>query len=162
MKKMLPALLIALTLLSASAAEPPRLSFDRPSKPGAYFNAEISLTAVREYTIALPGPDKPIERRESLNATLFAGIKVLEVDETGAPVRLEIRISSSGGFLNGRRFNSVLLNRKTVLADLRGGTSRFRMPQPIPRLNPQPRLSCPRSSVLRQCLSRIRWELLRR
>lgn len=125
MKKMLPALLIALTLLSASAAEPPRLSFDRPSKPGAYFNAEISLTAVREYTIALPGPDKPVERRESLNATLFAGIKVLEVDETGAPVRLEIRISSSGGFLNGRRFNSELLNRKTVLADLRGGTSRF-------------------------------------
>ena len=86
MKKMLPALLIALTLLSASAAEPPRLSFDRPSKPGAYFNAEISLTAVREYTIALPGPDKPIERRESLNATLFAGIKVLEVDETGQGV----------------------------------------------------------------------------
>lgn len=125
MKKMLPALLIALTLLTAFAAEPPRLSFDRPSKPGAYFNAEISLTAVREYTIALPGPDKPVERRESLNATLFAGIKVLEVDETGAPVRLEIRISSSGGFLNGRRFNSVLLNRKTVLADLRGGTSHF-------------------------------------
>ena len=125
MKKILPAIFFALTLLTASAAEPPRLSFDRPSKPGAYFNAEISLTAVREYTIALPGPDKPVERRESLNATLFADIKVLEVNETGAPVRLEIRISSCGGFLNGHRFNSELLNRKTVLADLRGKKTRF-------------------------------------
>lgn len=125
MKKILPAIFFALTLLTASAAEPPRLSFDRPSKPGAYFNAEISLTAVREYTIALPGPDKPVERRDSLNATLFADIKVMEVNEAGAPVRLEIRISSSGGFLNGHRFNSELLNRKTVLADLRGKNPRF-------------------------------------
>ena len=58
MKKMLPALLIALTLLTAFAAEAPRLSFDRPSKPGAYFNAEISLTAVREYTIALRSEER--------------------------------------------------------------------------------------------------------
>lgn len=118
MKHLFPAAVLAFAVLTASAAEQ-RLSFDRPSKPGDFFNAEINLTAQREYKFILPGPDKPVEKQESLVATIFADLKVLEVNAEGSPVRMELRISSAGGYLNGARFDSALLNKKTVLADLR-------------------------------------------
>ena len=124
MKSLFPAALLALTVLTVSAAEQ-RLSFVRPSKTGDFFNAEINLAAQREYKFILPGPGKPVEKQESLTATFFADLKVLEVDRAGSPLRLELRISSAGGFLNGNRFDSALLNRKTVIADLRSPPARF-------------------------------------
>ena len=128
MKKILPAIFFALTLLTASAAEPPRLSFDRPSKPGAYFNAEISLTAVREYTIALPGPDKPVERRESLNATLFADIKVLEVNETSE--------SQNGSCRSAREKNAVYRFRnRSRTGTIRSGSAECGVPPGVGRFS---------------------------
>lgn len=102
-----------------------RLSFDRPSRVGDFLQVEINLTAQREYRFVFPGPDRPVEKQESLVTTLFADLKILEVDPEGNALRLEIRISSAGGFLNGRRFDSSLLRGKTILADLKTSPARF-------------------------------------
>ncbi len=102
-----------------------RLSFDRPSRVGDFLQAEINLTAQREYRFVFPGPDRPVEKQESLVTTLFADLKILEVDPEGNALCLEIRISSAGGFLNGRRFDSSLLRGKTILADLKTSPARF-------------------------------------
>ena len=56
------------------------LSFDRPTRAGDSFRAEINLASSREYKFVLAGPDKPIVKQESLSVTMFAGMKVLEVN----------------------------------------------------------------------------------
>ena len=115
---------LLVSIRGVSGAEE-RLSVDRPSRVGDFLQAEINLTAQREYRFVFPGPDRPVEKQESLVTTLFADLKILEVDPEGNALRLEIRISSAGGFLNGRRFDSSLLRGKTILADLKTSPARF-------------------------------------
>lgn len=124
MKRLFLTLVLLCFMLPVFPAEQ-RLSLDRPSKAGDFFQAEISLTAQREYRFVFPGPDRPVKKQESLVTTIFADLKVLEVNAEGSPVRLEVRISSAGGFLNGRRIDSSLLKGKTILADLQTAPARF-------------------------------------
>ena len=75
-------LLLCVLLVSirgVSGAEE-RLSFDRPSRVGDFLQAEINLTAQRDYRFVFPGPDRPVEKQESLVTTLFADLKILEVN----------------------------------------------------------------------------------
>ena len=72
---LLCALLVSVRGLSEAEE---RLSFDRPSRVGDFLQAEINLTAQREYRFVFPGPDRPVEKQESLVTTLFADLKILE------------------------------------------------------------------------------------
>ncbi len=107
----------------ASAAE--ELSFRRPTRAGDAFQTEVNLAFTREYRFVLAGPDKPVIRQESLSVTLFAWMKVLEVNSVGNPNRVELRISMIGGYLDGKAFDASQLMGKTVFCDMRRLPCRF-------------------------------------
>lgn len=111
--------IVLLFLLCCAVQAQQVLSFDRPTKQGDYFQAEINLAFTREYKFVLPGPDKPVLKQESLSVTLFAGMKVLEVNSVGNPSRIELKISMAGGYVNGKAFDASQLLGKTVIGDLR-------------------------------------------
>ncbi len=101
------------------------LSFDRPTRVGDSFRAEINLAFTREYKFVLAGPDNPVLKQKSVSVTLFAGMKVLEVNSVGNPNRIELQVSMVGGYLDGKAFDASLLMGKTVLCDLRQLPRRF-------------------------------------
>ena len=117
-------IVVLIFLCSAVRAEQ-ILSFDRPTRVGDSFRAEINLAFSREYKFVLAGPDKPVVRNESLSVTLFAGMKVLEVNSVGNPNRMELQVSMVGGYLDGKAFDASLLMGKSVLCDLRRLPCRF-------------------------------------
>jgi len=107
-----------LAVFSVFAEERP-LSFDRPVRPGDYFQAEITLLAQREYKFTLNGPQKPIMKLESVSLTFFGAMKVLEVNPSGNPSQLELRVANISGILNGKKVDSASLNGQRIYGDLR-------------------------------------------
>ena len=117
--------IVFLFLLCCVVSAEQILSFDRPTRAGDSFRAEINLAFTREYKFVLAGPDKPVLKQESLSVTLFAGMKVREVNSVGNPNLLELQISMVGGYLDGKAFDASLLMGKTVLCDLRRSPCHF-------------------------------------
>lgn len=109
-----------------------RIVFKRVLKKGDFFSCFARVDRTLEYTLALPGASRPIEKRDSLHLSLAGILQIRGVNKKGQAEKISLYISSISGSRNGRELKSDEWRGRELLGDLspalEQGGARFHSP----------------------------------
>lgn len=114
-------------LCCAQAASPAKsvIQFERPIAKGAEFDCQIDASFSNAIAMKIPGAEKPVARIETASASLSGRMTVLEVNETGNPIKTRFQTLAFEGSLNNVKIDLSALQGKAFIAELNPPVCKF-------------------------------------
>ena len=98
MKILLNAILFAAAVLPAAE----KFSFIRPLSAGSCFQCFIQTRQSAQYTFRIPGRDDPVVKLDTVQADFAGFLQIRQVNASGHPSAVRIRVDRLTGSLNGK------------------------------------------------------------